>query len=450
MGCCSSKLDSLCDGPLVPAAVPPVVCSSARGVGHTSGMDCRVTKDTCPSPPATEQHEYCVASENTTNTPPLAASKSSASLAPCASDTHGAFLTATTDTGETGTLSLLCEALSVLDNATPTLERVKDQNRSVMFLLEHSNVTVTAASSPALQRANREPPIGPSCSIALCCTTSDTALKRTGLGTNTPSMSAATLPNPAPPGGYILRFLDGQMDTNDPNLRLVWNEAFTICWSGDLADLPYAVQFGVDGRDGTANMTLVADRGMYARLLDHFKHHAIAKVRLHIDRSMANYAKAAIFPADQEILNAQLRHIPMRQGWTDLIDFTHPVALGWIAIKYGHPKLLKHLVKHYQLDLAKYKRLKVGNTETLAMDLAANHDDTTILDMLRTAKTMACSPAPAPAPAPAAEPDATPDRVAAHRRSPMRKPPKVSPKMADKTKQGVARHQWLAHACCVA
>ncbi|KAI8929548.1 hypothetical protein BC831DRAFT_509070 [Entophlyctis helioformis] len=216
----------------------------------------------------------------------------------------------------------------------------------------------------------------------------------------TPKFNVISMPLPVRKSdGYLERFLDGKIDLDDyenldNNLRCIWNDALKTSWGGDLARLPGLVRLDPDGRENRVNMYFVTDRDMYARLLVRFPYQNDTAEQVRIDKRMNSYTSAFLDSYGHLQLDQQLRHIPMRRGWFELLDFTYPIALGWIAIQYGHNKLLAHLAMHHNVDLAKYTRIHcvVGVDRIHAMDLAAHHGRFVTLQLLQIVHSTACTP----------------------------------------------------------
>ncbi|KAI8927571.1 hypothetical protein BC831DRAFT_549032 [Entophlyctis helioformis] len=183
----------------------------------------------------------------------------------------------------------------------------------------------------------------------------------------------------------LTAFLDGELgdkkSLDKATIQAIWAEVFETDWQGDLWLLPY---ISLDaGAHGDGLMLRVRSRAMYQRLLARFPRKDDTDTDRTLDRAMNTYCHHGTNTHSGDLI-----HIAMHNGWFDVLDFRFPIALGWLAIIFGHTALLQHLAFTLgTVDLAQFERFGPYK----AMDWAGYGGHVEILQMLHAAGSTACT-----------------------------------------------------------
>ncbi|KAI8924647.1 hypothetical protein BC831DRAFT_464558 [Entophlyctis helioformis] len=183
--------------------------------------------------------------------------------------------------------------------------------------------------------------------------------------------SAATkswfMANLGPLATYVY-LLHNVKDTLSPSEILdIWIDTLQRRWAGDLAQLP-DIRFGTGEHD--LAVSIITDRETYRRVCERLGYDTAARAQDAQTEALFNDYTAA-YTAHAASIHP-LRFVPLLNGWTDLVDVTHPVAVGWHALVYGLPHLLAHLAQTGLVDLARYNTID-GSFKVLDLVALCGH-----------------------------------------------------------------------------
>ncbi|KAI8930185.1 kinase-like domain-containing protein [Entophlyctis helioformis] len=169
----------------------------------------------------------------------------------------------------------------------------------------------------------------------------------------------------------------GKKTLDKATVQLIWQEVIDSDWQGDLNLLP-EITLSADSR-ADSSMQLVRSDELFLRLCARFPDQADSADTKSLLKDTNAYSAGMVHI---QRLTARLIHIPMHNGWFDLLDFdAYRIAFGWFAIIGGHTDLLRHLAKDHGVDLAQYGSVAYIS----AMDWAAYGGHVDILQMLHDA-----------------------------------------------------------------